>query len=351
MAKRLQILALSGGGFRGLFTTSILVKVEALAGRPLRDCFDLVAGTSIGGLLASGIALGIPAADLHAAMLAHGPRIFDKRLRLFGRRLPLNAPRLGLLSSRYSQAGLAEAIDKVLGDTAIVTSEGAGKPITLGEVHAPLMIVAVNRQAGTPTIFKSDGVDGARSGVTVRDAVLATSAAPTFFPEHKVLGQNMIDGGLIANAPDILAILELIAVHGASPDDLSVMSIGTAGSGVQDIPRDPSDHGVLGWMLPSSFSGRDLFKVTLSAQEVMATRIAERLLRGRYVRIDKRPATSQGDYLGPDKADQTAATILVDLADHAWTEMSSADKARAEGMARHQAHWLRPAPGTGPISA
>jgi predicted acylesterase/phospholipase RssA len=62
-----QILSLSGGGYLGLYTISILADIEDLIGAPLGTRFDLIAGTSVGGIIAIGIANEIPAARIKQA--------------------------------------------------------------------------------------------------------------------------------------------------------------------------------------------------------------------------------------------------------------------------------------------
>jgi patatin-like phospholipase/acyl hydrolase len=73
-----QILALSGGGYRGLFTSSILARLEQQAQRPIGDCFDLITGTSIGGVIAIGLALGKSAESIKKMFLDHGEEIFTR---------------------------------------------------------------------------------------------------------------------------------------------------------------------------------------------------------------------------------------------------------------------------------
>src|ERR1700692_2978457 len=73
-----QILALSGGGYRGLFTSSILAKLEQQAKRPIGDCFDLITGTSIGGVIALGLGLGKSAESIRKMFLDHGEEIFTR---------------------------------------------------------------------------------------------------------------------------------------------------------------------------------------------------------------------------------------------------------------------------------
>ncbi|AZO34026.1 MAG: hypothetical protein EOS76_06855 [Mesorhizobium sp.] len=73
-----QILALSGGGYRGLFSTHIFSKLEEQAGRPIGECFDLIAGTSIGGIIAIGLALGKPAKEIRDVFEEKGEDIFTR---------------------------------------------------------------------------------------------------------------------------------------------------------------------------------------------------------------------------------------------------------------------------------
>ena len=74
-----NILSLSGGGFLGLYTVSILAELEKNLGRPIASCFDLMAGTSIGGIIALGLAAERPAIDIKSAFEKNGSKIFSDR--------------------------------------------------------------------------------------------------------------------------------------------------------------------------------------------------------------------------------------------------------------------------------
>ena len=203
--------------------------VRRRGSKRIRERFDLIVGTSIGALLAAGFALGRPAADLCEAMVAHGPRIFARSPMTFPKRLFKGAP--------YDTKILEEAIDAVL------TPDGAN--MRLNEIDQPLMITAVNYTQGSSTIFKSRGVAQSRaSDARVKDAVLASAAAPTYFPLRKLATDQYADGGLIANAPDLLAITETIAARRAPPELIYLLSIGTAarrkGAALHERPLSPS---------------------------------------------------------------------------------------------------------------
>ena len=107
---RFQILALSGGGYRGLFTARILAEIERQIEAPIGTRFDLVTGTSIGGILALAIALEIPAQRMVELFQEHGEAIFHKRLSL-----------RGFLRSQYSNETLLRHLsnDDVFGQRVI----------------------------------------------------------------------------------------------------------------------------------------------------------------------------------------------------------------------------------------
>ena len=79
--KPFQILALSGGGYLGLYAAEILARMEERAGRPIGSCFDLIAGTSVGGILAAGVSLDVPAARMRDLFIERGRDIFSGRPR------------------------------------------------------------------------------------------------------------------------------------------------------------------------------------------------------------------------------------------------------------------------------
>ena len=196
-----QILCLSGGGYRGLYTALVLEALEERAKRPLTEVFDVIAGTSIGGLIAAALALNMPAASIRAAIEAHGPAIFDQRAGWGQLRLPVRNPIRALYRARYSQRPLRQAIDVIF---------GAGANILLSNVSTPLIMPAVNLRTGAPIVLLSAGLAGkGASDLGLRDALLATSAAPAFFPPHRAAGGTFVDGGLVANAPELARLPQL----------------------------------------------------------------------------------------------------------------------------------------------
>lgn len=308
---RFQILALSGGGFRGLFTADYLRRCEEAHQTPVHGHFDLIAGTSIGALIAAGLSLGRPASELCAAMTTYGPKIFA--------RSPMTLPKRLLRAAPYSTAILDEAIEAVL------TPEGAAR--RLDEIDQPLMITAVNYTRGTSTIFRSRGLAQAQaSTATVRQAVLASAAAPTFFPLQKLETDQFADGGLVANAPDLIAITDTIAGRRAALDDIYVLSIGTAarreGAALHERPLSPS---ILSW-----FFVRGLVQTIMAAQEDLVISTAAQLLGERHLRIDEEPAQRQVAAIAElDRASARSIETLISLAAKAFERTGQNRRLRA----------------------
>jgi patatin-like phospholipase/acyl hydrolase len=256
-------LSLSGGGVRGLFTARILTAFEETANAPTAERFDLIGGTSIGGIIAIGLAAGIPAAAIHAAIAVNAPAIFKRRLHRFG-----------LFTALYPKQPLREAIRAILGEHA---------DMKLSELQAPVFVTAVDHTNGSSRLFRSYGLAGTDAdAVTLMDAALATSAAPTLFPPHRIGDRVYVDGGLAANAPDLMAESEAMTRLGAIPDKVHVLSIGTAGKAVAGKPV------WFGGRIPWVMRHR-IVELTLAAQEHASTLQASRILGVRYLRVDKVP--------------------------------------------------------------
>ena len=159
-----SILALDGGGVRGIYGACLLSKIEEALGARIKDCFDLIAGTSTGSILAGAAATAIPMADIVELFERESPRIFRKRR---------FAPGVSMLwRSRYSRHELDDVLQRYVHGT------------TLGEVPTPFMITSADLAAGGVHVFKSGylaalGGPYDRDGeVLLKDAILASCAAP-----------------------------------------------------------------------------------------------------------------------------------------------------------------------------
>ena len=213
MSGGFYILSIDGGGFRGLFAAHLLKRMEAELQITWCDRFRLLTGTSTGSILAAGLACGLPAARLAEFYDAHGEAIFSRR---FWSRLDI----FNLLTSRYSSARLRAALDGIFRET------------TLAEVGVPLILPAVDIDNGCVHVFKSKfhGEFVRDPKVRVSDAVLASCSAPTYFNPHLVGDYRVVDGGLWANNPSLVATIDAHYRLGIPLEDIRVLSVGTGTS-------------------------------------------------------------------------------------------------------------------------
>jgi len=208
--RRFQILSLDGGGAKALFTAHILARFEEDHGTRVVDHFDLIAGTSAGGIVALGLGAGLSPAE-----------IADHYLDLIGRVLPRSKQRKfrlsRLTSPAYSGDRLREALVTVLGDR------------LLGESTKRLLVPSWNVLSGEVHIFKTPHSPRLTRDWRVKmvDVALATSAAPTYFPAATVDSARLVDGGVFANNPSVLGIAEATSMLGVPLDSIRVLSIGT----------------------------------------------------------------------------------------------------------------------------
>jgi predicted acylesterase/phospholipase RssA len=262
-----HLLALSGGGFRGLFTARVLEFMEARCGAGLSSRFDMIAGTSIGGIIAIGLCCGLPARDMRRKIQAQGPRIFRRRKRSLG----------GLLGSAYDPATLGEAICEILGRQ---RSE-----MLFRDIPAALTVVAIDERDSRPRLFRTEAcAPGLGDEVKVIDVALATSAAPTYFPAHIIGDRPYVDGGLVANSPDLVLVQEAARRFASPISDLNLCSVGTAST-----PRSgqaTGRHGKIGWIV-----NHKLVELTMDSQSALTAQQIDRLGIGTILRIDARPGS------------------------------------------------------------
>jgi predicted acylesterase/phospholipase RssA len=278
-----HLLALTGGGYRGLFSAEILAEAEKDCG-PLAARFDMMAGTSVGGILAIGLACGIEASRLAGFIRDHGPTIFRPRRFTFA----------GFLRSKYGSEGLRSAITDVLGGAV------SGKPFA--EIPVPLVISAVDERTGAPRLFRSDPAAGGQGDrIPIIDVALSTSAAPTYFPPHRIGERVFVDGGLIANAPDLVVLTEAMRTFGCSLGECHLLSIGTAGAPRAGAVK--GQPGKIGWI-----ARHGIVDLIMAAQEELAIDQVRCLRPGTFLRIDAVPPKRISlDDVSPEVTERLAA--------------------------------------------
>ena len=274
----MKILSISGGGFQALYNVILLEELEKLAG-PVKNSFDLFCGTSAGAIVAAAGARGMPMADLRAGFEQRGAEAFRRRS-IAG---PRDLWRL-LGRSRYMAGPLEALVAEIAGEA------------TLADLEAPLAVTAVRLRDGAPVVFSNQ----ASPGVKLRDAVMASAAAPTMFPAVPIDGELHADGGIFANAPDLLA-MELALRTGARAEEISMLSLGSMNACPPlGEPGDP-DMGVLDWL-----RGNRIFRTMIGAQAEVTSRLMRGLLGERYTRIDADPTFPLRGDVALDRADARA---------------------------------------------
>jgi len=210
--ERFRILSIDGGGIKGVFPASFLAAVEENLQNPLRDYFDLIAGTSTGGIIALGLAFGLTASELVMFYEKKGPGIFPAVERSLG----------GLLKTlvrghRYTSTALREALEQVFGNA------------LLGGAKTRLLIPTLNAASGQIHVYKTPHHPKLEMDYKVKvvDVAMATSAAPVYLPSYvSPNGIPFLDGGLWANNPTGMAVVEAVTMLGVERTQIEVLSLG-----------------------------------------------------------------------------------------------------------------------------
>jgi hypothetical protein len=203
-----RILSIDGGGIKGVFPAAFLATIESTLGRPIGSYFDLIAGTSTGGILAIGLGLGFSASDLLHFYETKAGLIFPPsvtgRFRHWVRQ-------------KYSPAPLRAALKEVLGVR------------LLGHSKTRLLIPSFNADNSEIHVYKTSHHPKLKLDwkVSAVDVAMATAAAPTYFPPHTTsFGCRFLDGGLWANNPTGFATVEAITILEQPASELQILSLG-----------------------------------------------------------------------------------------------------------------------------
>jgi uncharacterized protein len=233
MAERVRVLSIDGGGIRGIIPALVLAELERLAGRRTFELFDLIAGTSTGGILACALCAPdpLPASQIVGLYADRGPEIFDRSVWQRIRSAE------GLLDERYD----AGALDLVLKDFL--------EDKRLKETRPDLIVPAYDTAAPGPYFFKTRNArEGAADDFPLSIVARATSAAPTYFEPLEAGARSLVDGGVFAVNPGMCAYAEVLR-HSPGADALLV-SLGTGVRTRQRPFEEVRDWGLAEWARP-----------------------------------------------------------------------------------------------------
>lgn len=290
-----QILSLSGGGYRGLYTAQVLELLEKKFGTHIYKHFDLISGTSIGGIIAIALGMEIPAKEIRGVIENFGPKVFSnlRKDRLF-------LPRLGLFRSKYDSAPLRKELSKIIGEKS-----------TVKDLKRRVLVTSVSITSGGAGIFRTPHHEShsMNKDINLLDLALATSAAPGYFPSVTFGESDYIDGGIIANSPDLVSLLEAETFMRRSREDIFLLSIGTTTAGSALSGGQPQKRGFLGWA-----RRHRLLEITLSSQQHLAQMLSGEALGSRYMHINLHQAPDQQRFLSLDSCNHKATATLKSMA-------------------------------------
>jgi patatin-like phospholipase/acyl hydrolase len=315
----IRVLSIDGGGVRGIIPARLLVELEKLAGKPVTELFDVIAGTSTGGIIALLLAHpGAPgAAPLEAAgvlelyhteMLRIFPPLEVKDWRdwwdeqqghaAFSQRFGAALMPHHYGNARYLPTGLEDALGRMLGDA------------LLGDATVDVVIPAYDMRGRRPVLFRSaEARAGREPNLAMKIVARATSAAPTYFPPLRLAGEPgdgaervLVDGGLVANNPVTLAYFDAIE-RSVGERDAVIVSLGTG------LPPAESDTYEEIWSRTWASLAMGLLAVVFDGTSELSSELIKRMIDGssanhRYWRFqtELRGCSARLDDASPENA-------------------------------------------------
>jgi hypothetical protein len=228
-----RVLAIDGGGIRGLIPALVLTELERRSGRRVFEMFDLIAGTSTGGILACALCApeSLPAAQLVALYEEEGPTIFDRSV---FQRIRSGE---GLLDEKYDSAALDRALHRFLSDK------------RLSEAKPDLLVPAYDTASPGPYFFKSRKArESPQDDFALSEVARATSAAPTYFEPSALGARSLVDGGVFAVNPAMSAFAEVLRHRPG--EEIILVSLGTGQRTRKRSFDEIKDWGLIAWARP-----------------------------------------------------------------------------------------------------
>ncbi|MCU0351360.1 MAG: patatin-like phospholipase family protein [Flavobacterium sp.] len=283
--KEFKVLSIDGGGIRGIIPSKFLSNLEAHISKEkgeevkLNEYFDLICGTSTGGIIAIGLGLGMKANEIHELYEKNATKIFGSPNYGFLKRLKQ------FFYPKHNRNNL----NKLLKESFSRYSDDADT--RLGHSKTRLCIPSFNGSTGNTVVFKtSHHPDYIRDyQIPAYQVALATSAAPTYFEPYEINYNrkhsnekfnliNMIDGGIFANNPSLIGLSEGLAL-GYTFEQIKIFSVGT-GSTTITYPKQRKgvSSGAMSWMNP--IKGVPIIEIMMQSQSAMTENIMKILAKG-----------------------------------------------------------------------
>ncbi len=323
--QKVKILSIDGGGIRGIIAVKILKEVERLCGGKIHDIFDLVAGTSTGGLIAAGLTLGKDGKPMYS--LDEIEAVYrDHRATIFPPKNWIERNITSWFSPGYDVDGLESVLTNLLGEH------------RLSDCIKPVLISAYDIQNDSPVFFKTrHWIEEREENPTIEytnsinarlfDVCRATSAGPTYFEPHKFThyGKDKetrkkvpkeitcIDGGVFVNNPSLSAVAEILkhkiyycGYGDIDIDNIYLLSIGTGSTSKSISLSSASTWGAINWVRP-------LIDIMMNGvNRATDYKTAQILRRNHYLRLD---AELEAKFAQMDDASEATYNVWLDTAD------------------------------------
>ena len=209
-----RILSIDGGGIKGIFPATVLSELERqyLNGESIANYFDLIVGTSTGGVIALGLGAGLSARDLRDLYRDRGREIFPP----LGKIANVAAAARRVFKYGYDRETLRDVLHDLVGDK------------TLAQSQKRLCVASSEAEHGDVYVFKTPHhpdykLDAKEKMLKV---ALSTSAAPTFFRVLEDDGYKFVDGGIWANNPTMIGLVEALSAFDVQRDQIKILSLG-----------------------------------------------------------------------------------------------------------------------------
>lgn len=193
-----QGITIDGGGILGIGSARTLMEFEKDSGRPIFEQFDFIAGTSTGGIIAVLLSLGYSAKEIHQLYIEKGNDIFF---------IPGWTWKYNPFKPKYSTEKFEKILDELVGDK------------TMEDLKKPTYITTANIVKNETHVFNRN------QNIKLKDVILRTTAAPTFFEPQG----EWVDGGIWANDPALVGTLGFKRFTNCDFSQLKILSIGTSG--------------------------------------------------------------------------------------------------------------------------
>lgn len=309
MAQKFRILSIDGGGLRGIIPVLILKEIERRSGKRITDLFDMVAGTSTGGLIACGLTVSddgktpkYQLSDIENIYAERGKDIFPKKnalKSLIGKISSLKNP-------KFSADGLQKVLEDLLGTR------------RMSDCMKPIFVTSYDLFNNEALLFKyRHAIRYPENNALLVDVCRATSAAPTYLPAYPFLYEHKkricVDGGIYMNNPAMGALVEVIKYHRDAPynrdvlklADVSILSLGTGHYSSEIARKKVEGWGLLDW-------ATNITDVMMQAVNQTTTYQTEEMTStGNFIRIN--PAITNPDFSDMADSSQEAQDYFREL--------------------------------------